>query len=306
MNRRAFTLVEMLVVITIIGILASMITAAAVSARRRAKIAAVVIEVKQLETALQAYKEKFGEYPPDFAGLHSGDPDIANAERMAVLRHLAKAFPRYQPANFAAFLSDAGFTSENQLTPQTALVFWLGGIRDTNGVPSGFAADPQRPFATPEVCTSRIHPFYEFDVSHVGGDTTITRSWMYWPVSVTSADVRNATTRGPVVYFRAENGQYVVSARRSDGSTVTWQKQVPDAANTANVVFPAADWRIATAAPYSWINPRSFQIFSSGMDGTYGTLSSSPLQFPIGENYAPETYDDITNFSGGTLEDAIP
>ena len=69
MSRKAFTLVELLVVITIIGILTGLVTAAAVAARRRAKIATVVMEVKQLESACQAYKEKFGEYPPDFCGL---------------------------------------------------------------------------------------------------------------------------------------------------------------------------------------------------------------------------------------------
>jgi hypothetical protein len=32
----------------------------------------------------------------------------------------------------------------------------------------------------------------------------------------------------------------------------------------------------------------------------------APLLFPSGDNYAPNTYDDITNFSNGTLEDQIP
>jgi hypothetical protein len=48
------------------------------------------------------------------------------------------------------------------------------------------------------------------------------------------------------------------------------------------------------------------------LDLKYGTLAGASaasfygLQFPSGENYAPETYDDITNFSSGTLEDSIP
>ena len=50
----AFTLVEMLVVISIIGILAGLVTAAAVVARKRAKIAVVVLELNQLDTALKA------------------------------------------------------------------------------------------------------------------------------------------------------------------------------------------------------------------------------------------------------------
>ncbi len=64
-----FTLVEMLVVITIIGILAGLVIPAVVVAMRKAKEATIVMEISQLDMALKAYKEKFGEYPPDFAGL---------------------------------------------------------------------------------------------------------------------------------------------------------------------------------------------------------------------------------------------
>jgi hypothetical protein len=37
-----------------------------------------------------------------------------------------------------------------------------------------------------------------------------------------------------------------------------------------------------------------------------GGTVSQPLKYPTGENYVENTYDEITNFSGGTLEDAIP
>ena len=62
------------------------------------------------------------------------------------------------------------------------------------------------------------------------------------------------------------------------------------------------------------MNQQSVQIFSSGLDTLYGTLTNNGnasiltdrLYFPTGDNYSPQTYDDITNFSGGTLEDKIP
>ena len=69
---RGFTLVEMLVVITIIGILAGLAIPAVIVARNRAKITAVAMDIKQLEMACQHYKEKFGEYPPDFAFVGNG------------------------------------------------------------------------------------------------------------------------------------------------------------------------------------------------------------------------------------------
>jgi len=91
--RHAFTLVELLVVITIIGILAGLITAAAVNARRAAKRAVIRTEISELEMAIEKYKTEYGEYPPDFFGLQFPDGSNMRCEaRRAVLRHLRKRF----------------------------------------------------------------------------------------------------------------------------------------------------------------------------------------------------------------------
>ena len=61
----AFTLVEMLVVIGIIGILATLVVGlqgVAVKKRDHSKVSAML---KQLETAIESYKAKYGSYPPD-------------------------------------------------------------------------------------------------------------------------------------------------------------------------------------------------------------------------------------------------
>ena len=57
----------MLVVITIIGILAALIIPATVVALRHGRPRAIYAEINSLERACKAYKEKFGEYPPDFS-----------------------------------------------------------------------------------------------------------------------------------------------------------------------------------------------------------------------------------------------
>jgi prepilin-type N-terminal cleavage/methylation domain-containing protein len=353
-----FTLVELLVVITIIGILAGLITAAAIHASVHAKNFVIYNELKQLEMALQAYKEKFGEYPPDFAFPKAGYGGMGNATTLseqAVIRHLAKAFPRYTPGlpsgvplaqqnTFGGFVNDVTFCwgggtrfSPDSLSPMSALIFWLGGmpILDASGNVTGFqgfSANPLNPF---DASPSRIKPFFDFDLQRVGGPNPNAYPFQYWPQGA----VGNKTS-GAIVYFRAENGAYTF-VDNTKTPPVIYSKWVVDFADPAIPhpnIYPAVDDRLCnvTVSPrqYTWVNPQSVQIFSSGLDVQYSTPvaeptfyptfvagnlttassappsppNEGPYEFPHGRNYNTQghTYDDITNFSGGTLESNIP
>jgi len=314
---RAFTLVEMLVVVAIIAMLAALVTGVAIRARSAAKDAVITMEIKQLEMALQAYKEKFGEYPPDFC-----DTGVGGTGRAIVLRHLSKIFPRFvipgndvdtQWANLQTTFIQPNWTNVNinNLTPSSALTFWLGGQPawdNTNTIVTGFrgfSANPQNPF---DNSASRINPFFDFKPSQT---SYVSNQVMYYPIGVTTQNANNS-----YIYFRAENGNYT-----TDGAVL--------AANMSNskrhtlasaVVWPALDVPNTTITTYTWINPKSFQIFSAGQDAAYSTPSADssfypsasgnigPYEFPIGRNYDPagNTFDDITNFSGGRLENAMP
>ena len=69
-TRNGFTLVELLTVITIIGILLGLVTAVAMSVMTTAKGAVIAMEINNLDQALRTYNEKFGEFPPDFCGAN--------------------------------------------------------------------------------------------------------------------------------------------------------------------------------------------------------------------------------------------
>lgn len=69
---RGFTLIELLVVIAIIGLLSTVIAAPIQNARKKARDAKKVAEMKAVQLGLEQYAEANGEYPPDLATLTTG------------------------------------------------------------------------------------------------------------------------------------------------------------------------------------------------------------------------------------------
>jgi prepilin-type N-terminal cleavage/methylation domain-containing protein len=156
-KREAFTLVELLVVITIIGILAALITTAAVGALKTMRKTTIKTEITELSNGLDEYKNKTTAYPPncqtDDATMSStgAEPATTPIDEYTVLndlkRHFKQAFPRHQePDTLIARL--AGLTPtgaalplsqglQGGMTAGEAVVFWLGG----------FSTDPKYPIS---------------------------------------------------------------------------------------------------------------------------------------------------------------
>jgi len=278
-RRAAFTLVEMLVVIAIIGVLVALLLPAVVGAINAARRARNALEVSQLANAVEAYKNKFGDYPPTF---RSHD---------VFIRHVRKCYPRIDSTPSTGHLAlveqaiwgTNNFTSGTTPTPNIeegeALVFWLALVDN----------DTRQPFkallGTQPVSAVNL---YDFDQRRLfdGTDTDL------------------------VPYYRApyadETGYILIDNRAyslHDQAAET-KAQVEGTDTTAqNQVRPYA------ASSSSFINPTTFQIICAGQDGNFGEDPSplGPKVYPSGLNYQEADNDNQTNFSEGRrLGDAIP
>ena len=76
-----FTLVELMVVISIIAVLAAIVGYNVLGSVDEGNVAAAKAQIKQFETALVAYKIKFKKFPPDLQSLvnpPSGEPILTS------------------------------------------------------------------------------------------------------------------------------------------------------------------------------------------------------------------------------------
>ena len=177
-SRPAFTLVELLVVIGIIGLLAAIITPVVMQSLTKARNAAIKAEIDMLHMAIMNYKNEYGSFPPCYDVLTlSGTGPVG--------KHIKRIFPRC--TNAATELTSA-FTgkSPTYVTPGNAIAFWL----------SGFTDDPTLPLTG-----GTRKKLFDFDASRLN-----TTTGFFWP---------SGKDGSPYVYFvsgTAANGYGVIAA----------------------------------------------------------------------------------------------
>ena len=80
---RAFTLIEMLVVVAIVGILAAILVPAVGRAKLKGKIAVTRVQIKELENAIKMYKSDYSRFPvpKDYPRNQPGDFSIGDYDK---------------------------------------------------------------------------------------------------------------------------------------------------------------------------------------------------------------------------------
>lgn len=302
-QRRAFTLIELLTVIIIIGILMAILVPAVMNARVKGMESQMVAEITQLDTAMKQFRTNYTVLPP---ALHTP----GNAAQV-------RAFWRRVWTRW-----DNSSTPVADLNCAEVLVFYLGGMPGTVGTKTtGFNLNPLSPASTGG---QRSPPLFQFDQGRLLDENGNGYYEYYPPHKRTVGD-----GVPPYVYFDftsypqpGPDGQWGAGGVNDNNSGAN--PNVPFTPDNITDNILEAVWPLTNdidfsftmtgvsgvARPYAstatggWMNADSFQIIGAGLDNDYGNILTR--MFPSGGNYAPSDYDNVTNFSTSRLEDAIP
>lgn len=298
--RAAFTLIELMVAISIIALLVGLLLPAINSSRRAARIAQVKSDIGVLEGALAQFQSKFGEYPPSRITLYQDGTgwNASNAEARRSKAIIRKYWPQFDFSSDGAggsFPFPSGATSVT-LDGSECLLFFLGGVRDPDGIYIGFSTNPTSPFSL-QPDNSRVGPFVEFQPDRFSpGGTDIDTDGDLLPEYLDP--IPGQAT--PYIYLSGYDGRgYDRADLDMDGSGTGTALRMNDFYRQGTSDFATAG---TSATSRGW-NTKTFQIISPGFDGLYG----------VGGAFDPETAatvlsgdregerDNITNFHGGTL-----
>jgi prepilin-type N-terminal cleavage/methylation domain-containing protein len=329
----AFTLTELLVVITIIAILAALITAGAVNALNASKRAAITMEIGQLADGIERFKnETGGAYPPNSTNLPTAQALVVND----FIRSFRKAFPRHnENENLLRVLAGqtTGIASGYDMLPQgmnaaEALYFWLGGFSADPVYPISGAGGPAFDLSstTGEVLEGR-NRLYEFDLARlgprnnsdifsgrsitypnptgVGGNRLQINFWTYFPKNSTSS----------FAYFDASRHD------PESSSGFAYDFDLSGALNAGIFAIKKVKetgWSTPNRLPTDvhFVNKGKYQILHAGLDNAWGKMSDfsmtvwdpdpandKQIRFPTGP-FTGDIADTLTNFTTGTLESA--
>jgi prepilin-type N-terminal cleavage/methylation domain-containing protein len=342
-QRLGFTLVEVMMVVVIIGILAALIVPALNIALRSIRKNAIVLETKALESAVQQYKNKYGDFPPD------------GSSRVAWERHFRKAFPQIQASEFAILYANSNCNNTLPanlvvMDPAEAMVFCLGGFSTDVTHPFTGPGGPLavRPGISPvayQYNVDRTNAFFEFKQAQLSTTLDPTGAFTLSDDELTLGSAaandlipvyRPRSKLAPYVYFDSRTYAFVptgasalffnyYSAPNIDASVARPYKSGEINTNVAHTSAPDSYYKYAA--------DRAFQIISAGLDDSYGGVPGLPYSgtpqfyaYPSGDainitvlpaaqsgnkryvaaaGQIATQLDNATSFAEGVLEDAL-
>jgi len=325
-RKQGFTLVELLVVITIIGILAGLTLYAVGRVMPSIQDSVVRIEIRNIGQALENYKQEKGAYPPDMNTvinpINATATDPENLARVNLInRHLSKLFPQRVASedvptaaltatyangaanrtrliaagnefNIVNTAAPAGSLELYELEPHEVFVLFL----------MGFSPDVERPLTG----SGERQRLFEFDQARLI-DEDNDGWWSYKP----------DYNESEIVYFESKSyatfnpSTFDFSAGSGSIAEVDFNDPATPSLATGQV-RPYA--RFSANGVAEFVNPKSFQLITAGRDGNFGSYTAGAIElkfYPSGlggvgspgsknVGYKSADRDNIASFTAGS------
>jgi len=272
----AFTLVELLIVIAIIGVLVSLVSVGVMKALEKGKMVAARTEISQLEAAIAAAKQNFGNVDnlPSIIEVYSNGPNFQSAANATNTMTGLPLNPNTRDTfNFFTKVFGKNWYSSTQIPwlgasvnmntystqPKTmygieALVFLLGGYADgSTSSPNflGFSSNPLNPMDITNAKYKIKGPFYEFDKTRIKPGTnfyTLVNGWEGLYAYFSSTDYKK--------YFDSSNAAFLQPLK-----PYVLKYLLPSTYSSPNHIQNGT---------FTFVNNKTFQLISSGMDQSFG------------------------------------
>jgi len=311
-NRSGFTLIELMITISILAILIAVLLPAINSVRSTVSVSSVRTEISQLEAAIAEFKSEYGVSPPSRIHLYENKSgwDADPSERSKI-RGVWGKFDFSQDRDFNGDGDSSDFFI---LKGDQAMVFFLGGSFDSVSGFHGFSSNPLRPFGfrtdssgtlIREYSSYSVGPFFRFDHDRVR--TAVGATYPFYDNGTLTGD---CVAWFPV-YVDTIQGQVAPYIYSSSYDSSGYHDSYPDLSSDANTSLSVAEvtngFRAYRRNPSLMWNEKSFQIVSPGFDGKYGEggvyVSGGSSKFPVSPSGTQRISeeDNVTNFTRGML-----
>ena len=285
-GRSGFTLVELLVAITVIAILVGMLSAAVIPVLSRAREIAIVTQMKQVELAIEEFNNDHGFYPPSWATMTGPDRLLRFLDRIAP-NHREREVLTGTTRRVDAWWAEVG----TSIVPATGddLVFWLSGLSKnaqyplTNRMTAGFAEYNDGSFER--------KVYFEFPANQLEIDGAVARfhqqagvdaPWRY-------IDWKSYDNGGPF------DGYHVLNKDPNFPHMAgTSETRIYENPNSFQLVCPGLDKDVGPVLIRGAVAVQWAEQLTPGFEGLVNFIDQGP-----GSSRA--TSDNICNFSDGRL-----
>ena len=292
--RLAFTLIELLIVISIIALLVSLLASAIVRVFDTAKRTETSFEITKLQNALNASMKQYGDAKVlpsrlllynDLSKYKTDTSPLSKRSADALRRMFGQRLLQY--GTFVYWDGSSNNAGQVTLEGQQCLVFYLGGVQSTTTTRTclGFSTDPLNPMLT---TGDRIGPFFEFKSSRlVPGNANGFSANALFVYLDPYHDPMDPLAK-PYAYFSTTTAPNNYNPYYSVPTSVTsdCQSLEPMGGFWPYIESPGS----GSAAP-KYMNPNGFQIISAGPNGKFGVGGGPPGSPPT---FSSSVYDPKT------------